>query len=146
MSLEEDYSFICQIDQLKNDKVDAVAFSGNPFIRSLIYEYCKKHGLKATRTKAKTVAVICTNHKCICYDSCTNEEFRCYHTYGGGSRCISCNYSCPKSYEDDYGCSFEEYRPKLPVIYVHKKDLTINELKKIDEYPLTLDSIRFKKK
>ena len=31
MSLEEDYSFICQIDQLKNDKVDAVAFSGNPF-------------------------------------------------------------------------------------------------------------------
>ena len=63
MSLENDYSFIYEMDRLKNNEVDTIAFSGNPFVRSLIYEYCKKHGLKATRTKAKTVAVICTNHK-----------------------------------------------------------------------------------
>ena len=137
-NLMDDNCFVNEITNLQNDKTKTFAISGNEYVRRKVYEYCKENNLKTTKTRGKVCVVVCREHKCICVDR-TNEEFRCYRSYGSCERCITCNYSCPKSFENDYGCEFVEARPKLPVIYIHKEDIPIEKLRELDRYPLSID-------
>ena len=134
----KDECFKNLITELQENRMEAFAISGNSYVRKKVYEYCEENNLKTTRTKGKVCVVVCRGHKCLCIDK-TPEEFRCYHTYGSGERCITCNYTCPDRFNDDYYCEFVEARPKLPVIYIHKKDITIEKLRQIDNYPLSID-------
>ena len=137
-NLEDDYYFIRDINNLLNDKIEAFVISGNSYVRKKVYEYCEKKNLKTTRAKGKVVVVVCKEHKCICFNR-TPLEYRCHHTYGS-ERCLDCDYTCPKYYcDDDYYCDFREVCSKLPIIYIHKKNIPIEKLRKLDSYPRTID-------
>jgi len=132
------YYFLNEISKLENDEIEAFAISGNSYVRKTVYVYCEKRGLKTTRAKSKVCVVVCKEHKCICVDK-TPEEFRCYHIYNNGERCLTCNYTCPGDMDEDYYCDFAEVRSRLPVIYIHKKDIPIEKLRDIDKYPRSID-------
>lgn len=132
------YYFLNQISRLKNGEIEAFAISGNSYVRNKVYDYCDKNALKTTRAKSKVCVVVCKGHKCICVDR-TPEEYRCYHTYSNGERCLTCNYTCPEDMDEDHYCDFAEVRSKLPVIYIHRKDIPIEKLREIDKYPMSMN-------
>jgi len=96
--------------EIMKDFNGSITFSGNPYIRKIIYEYCDKNNMKYKKHRRKVTQYICGEHKChLTYD----KHPTC---------CWRCSTSCPKrSYEGCYPHLETINRDKVITIYSGSK-------------------------
>jgi hypothetical protein len=113
------------LQEVIDDNKETVSLTGNPYVRLSVYKFCENNNLKFTKHRPKLWQRVCKTHKCLCIRYKIAEELMCPF-------CSECNYHCPSG---DYEyCEYITAFPKTKSIYVHKKDFTLNELKKLEDY------------
>ena len=99
------------LEKIKNLD-DSITFSGNPYVRKQIYEYCENNNMKFIKHRRKFRQYICAEHHChlkfISWPKC----------------CWQCDSYCPNSEDEGCGLHLEVMnRDKVITIYKNKPNM-----------------------